>query len=741
MLAPIAPGEFMLGYDYLDWRAAQTPFESMGAWSGVGDCDLTDTAPTRHRCARVDAGLLPSLGVQPVLGRNFSADDDRPNAAKVVLISNGLWRGRFGGEPGVIGRQVPVDGQPSTIVGVLPPEFEMPTLEPVELLTPLALDPAEQKTRRSAVLLRTIARLKSGGTPEQAAAALRPLFEEALQSVPAGFRKDVRLQVRSLRDRQIQDTRRASWILLGAVLAVLLIACANVANLLLARGAVRQREMAVRAALGAGRGRLIRQTFAESALLALAGGMAGCALAFVMLRVFVTLAPEGIPRLHQAGLDARVLLFALAISLLSGIAFGLAPAMQSPRAEALSGWRSVGARHHLFRQVLASAQVCASLMLLTGASLLLLSFWNLTRQPLGMRTDSVLTLTVTLGRKDYSEPARRAAFFDAFEERLRRIPGVTGLAIADSLPPTGNQLGSTLYATIDVKGRPRFTGGTGGPVVWRTITPEYFSVLGIPMLRGRPFLEQDRGADQDAVILSDALARRMFPGEDPLGKQIQPGRSGPWRTVIGVAADVRNAGLQEPGDPEFYLVRKHGPDNVGRSATAILRGAMDPAALTAWARNEVSALDASLPVTAATLEQRVSRLAERPRFNALLLGTFAAMGLLLAAIGLYGVISFLVAQRTAEIGVRMALGATPASVARMVLGYAGRATAAGAACGLAGSYFAARLLQSMLFGVSAHDPWIPAAVLALLCGVALLSAWIPSRRAARVDPIQALRQE
>ena len=479
--------------------------------------------------------------------------------------------------------------------------------------------------------------------------------------------------------------------------------------------------------------------------LAAVGGAGGCALAALLLRFFIAIAPEGIPRLRQASLDGRVLLFTLAVSLFCGILFGLAPALSNPGAEALSGPRghprSAGSRHHRFRQVLIAAQISISVVLLAGAGLLLRSLWNLENQPLGMRTDGVLTASVALGRNTYPDPARRLAFFEAMETRLGRIPGVAVVAVSDSLPPEGSNLGPMLYAGIDVEGRPRAADPTGGSVEHRLITPGYYAALGIPILRGRGFLDEDRGPDRNVAILSDSLARRMFPGENPLEKRIRPGRIGPWLTVVGVAADVKNSGLADRPSPEYYQVRKHSAENPGRAATAILRCAGDPRGMARWVRAEIAALDPTLPVTLETVAQRTGKLAERPRFNAWLLAIFGAMGLLLAAIGLYSVISYLVAQRTQEIGVRMALGASSGAIARMVLAYAARWAAAGTVVGLAASLAALRILRTMLVHVTWQDPRTMAGALAVLWADALLAAWLPSRRAARVDPVEALRRE
>jgi putative ABC transport system permease protein len=741
MVAPIFPQEFMLGYDYFDWREARTPFESVGAWNtSIADCDLNDTRPVRLRCARADSTLLPTLGTALLAGRAFTRDDERPNAPRIALISSGLWRSRFGGDAAPIGKTLRLDGQDVMVAGVLPPEFELPTLDRPDILTPQTLDDPEQRARRATTPLYAVARLRPGVTPAQAQAALRPLFDQALLAVPASFRKDVSLRVRPLRDRQIQDARLGSWVLLGSVLAVLLIACANVANLLLARAAVRERDHAIRMALGAGRGRLMRQALTESAPLALAGGAAGCALAFGLLRVFTAMGPEGIPRLREATVDPRVLLFTIAVSLICGLLFGLAPALQRPRVETLGGGRSAATGGHRLRQVLVAAQIGVSLMLLTGAGLLLRSLWNLENQPLGMRADGTITASVTLSRTSYRDGGKRVAFFESMEERLRRLPGVVEVAVSDSLPPAQTVARTMLYGAIDVQGQPQFADGTGGNVVWRAVTPGYFSLLRIPIRRGRGFDETDRDPNASIVIVSEALARRMFPGQDPLGQRIRPGHRGPWLTVVGVAANVKNGALAEPDLPEFYLPRTHASDT-GFSAAAILRSSANPKALAPWVRAELAALDPTLPVTVETMEQQIGKLAEAPRFQALLLGIFASIGLLLAAIGLYGVISFLVAQRRGEIGIRMALGATPRAIRRLMLGQAARWTAAGAAAGAVGSFFTARLIGRMLFHASPKDPWALGAAAAMLFAVALAAAWIPSRRAARMDPTQALRGE
>ena len=741
LLAPIERNEFLLGRSYVDWRKAPGPFESMTSMiPGVVDCDLTEQNPVRLSCAQVEQNFLPTLGVHPIVGRNFLPDEDRPGEPNVALISYGLWKSRFGGKPDVVAKTLPLDGQPTSIIGVLPANFEMPNLLSVDILVPQGLDEAAQRKSDSGAVLRGFARLKPGVNVAQAAAAMQPWFEQALQQAPPQFRNEVHLSVRSLRDRQVQDLRLAFWVLLGAVLAVLLVACTNVASLLLARATSRKRELAVRAALGASRSRLIRQALTESLVLGILGGAAGCWVAYLLMHLFVSIAPEGIPRLQQATLDLRVIVFTVGISLLCGIIFGLAPALRMPTPEFLSGKEVRTASRSPLRQLLVASQIAISLILLTGAGVLLRSLWNLQSVPIGIQAQNIVTEAISLGQSRYPNAPQQAEFFERLLTRLRNLPGLTSLALSDSIPPSG-AMHSTIYAGIEVAGHPRFAEGTGGMVAWRAITPGYFSALGIPILQGRAFDEDDRVPSQNSIILSDFLARELFPSEDPLGKPMRFGLTGPWRTVVGVAADVKNAGLDAQSDPEFYIPWKNEPAQFLGSAYVTLRTPLNSQTVEKWMHSETASLDPTLPVKIESMSQRVWKLAARPRFNAVLLSIFAAMGVLLAAIGIYGVVGFLVTRQTKEIGVRMALGATPGAICKMVMANVARWTVAGALLGLLGSWFASQLLRSLLFQVPARDPWSIGVAGAVLLAVAFLAAWIPARRAMRVDPMVALRYE
>jgi putative ABC transport system permease protein len=741
--APFEANEFVLGPDYVDWKKAQTPFESVTSFiPGGADCDLTEKNPVRLKCALVESTFLPTFGIQPFLGRNFSNDEDRPNAPRVALITYGLWRSRFASDLSLPGRAISLDGRPTTVVGVLPPQFEMPNLGHDDILVPAALDGSTDRGPNARQqILRAFARLKPGISIQQAAAAMEPLFQQSLNYVPPQFRREVSFRVRSLRDRQIQDARVASWVLLGAVLAVLLVACTNVANLLLARATSRTRELAVRTALGATRARLARQSLTESLLLGVLGGLAGCWIAQLLLRLFVSIAPEGIPRLEQATIDVRVLLFALGVSLVSGVLFGLASALRRPTPELLTGKENRATPCGLLRQVLVTVQIAVSLILLAGAGLLLRSLWNLQTVALGMDTKSVITAGIDLVEYRYPDSAKQLAFFNQLEARLKQMPGVTALALSDTLPPSGGSQ-ATFLSSIEIPGHTKFSAGTGGMINFRFVTPAYYPALGIPILHGRGFREEDRSSAERPVILSESLARKLFPsGEDPLGKSFRFGSQNEWRTIVGVAGDVKNNGLAAPADPEFYLPWKNEPAGYYRSAHLTVQSAINRQAIAKWIRSETAAIDPTVPVTIEGMQTRIGKLSQRPRFTAVLLSLFAGMGVLLAGIGIYGVVGFLVAQQTREIGIRIALGASPQTVLKLIFSSMLRWTVSGAVLGLLGAWFCSRLLESLLFDVRAHDPFLLFSALFLLLAVAFLAAWFPARRAMRVDPVVALRYE
>jgi predicted permease len=745
IMAPLDTNEFLLAGNYLDLRRDPGPLAALSAFqAGAIACDLNESHPLRLACLRVESNFLDLLGVRPAAGRSFTREEDLPNGPRVAMISHALWKSRFGGDPRVAGRSLVLDGAPATVVGVLPANFLMPTLTHADVLVPLALDASREGAGRA---LRAFGRLGPGVTVEAARAGLAPYFARTLESVPPRFRKEVTLRIRPVRDRQLGDARLPSLTLFGAVMAVLLIACANLANLLLARGTGRRREMAVRAALGASRARLVRQALAESTILGLIGGAAGCALAFVLLGTFRALGPDTLPRLEEASIDLRVLAFAVAAAIVSGIAAGL-PSAWRP-AGGLGGGRSTSPARGWLRGGLVAAQIAISLTLLAGAGLLLRSLWNLERVPLGLDGGHVVTASFSLGRQRYGEADRQLAFFTDLEHRLEALPGVEAAAIADSLPPTGGTRARP-FSTIAVEGQQPAPAGTGGMVAWRYITPGYFTALGISIRRGRGFTPEDRAAGVYSLVVSETLARRWFGTEDPIGRRVLRDPGGSWFTVVGVAADVSNRGPADQAGPEYYVVRKPAADLTWqnqeppmgwRKAFAIVRTSLDPGLAASELRRVAAEIDPSLPIEVTTMRARLRGVTERPRFYATLLGAFAAVGVLLAAIGLFGTMSFLVAQRSREIGVRMALGATAGGVLRHVLGFAARWAATGVVLGVPGAVIVARWLRGLLFRVAPQDPAAFIAAAVLLAAVAFLAAAGPAWRAARVDPASTLRED
>ena len=730
--------EFVMGRFYVEWQKDQTPFSVLAAQStGVHNCDLVEYNPAQLGCISFQANFLPLFGISPVLGRNFLPEEDRPNGPRVAMISYGLWKRHYNGDPHILGRMINVDGDSVRIVGVLPRDFQFPTLEAADIITPFAFDPAIQQTVNGGFGYpeRVFARLKHGVSVAQAYAQMQPLFRGDLKWFPPFAKSELRLSIRTLRDKETQDVRPVAWVLFGFVLAVLLIACANVAGLMMARGAGRQRELAVRAAIGASRGRLIRQTLTEALLLSCAGGLAGLLMAQGLVMVFVRFAPTGIPFINRSHLDLRIAGFAVLISCLCGVVFGLAAALETPRLAALSAKASMSRSHGVLRRSLVTAQIAVSIILLSGAVLLLRSYGKIEAQNLGMETGGVLTMKVALPWWRYNTNQKVMDFYLRLESSLRRLPGTRAVGMSDSIPP-GGTLGFR-YSELVVQGRPPTPPGTGGTVAGRFVTPDYFRALNIPMIRGHDFTEQDRTGKQREVILSQLLAARLFPGEDPVGKRFESGI-----LVVGVADNVKNNGLTEQSDPEMYTLRRSLPDDwSGNHLTVLVNSVMPASTIEPWVRSEVSSIDRTVPVEMEPLNQAISRMADRPRFETALLGFFALTGLVLAVVGLYGLIAFMTTQRTHEIGVRMALGATRANILRLIANDGMRMVVVGLAFGLGTALAVSRMLNTLLFQVSAYDPFTYIVVPLLLALVALIAILIPARAGMRVEPAVTIRAE
>ncbi len=741
--------EFQLGGFFYEWKRNQTPFASVTFEHGTSECNLTEANPVHMQCADVAQNFLSTLGILPVLGRNFLPEEDVANGPRVVMISDKLWRTRYNRDRDVLNKSITIDGHSARIVGVLPNNFEMPRLQKADIVRPAQMDEVFQHTANSGIgfPVWAFARLKPGISVQQAKAEMQPLFLHTQQWIPPEIRKDFHLQVRSIRDRQMQDAYRAAWLLIGAVLIVLLIACANVASLFSARGAARERELSVRAALGASRARLMRQTLTEALLLSMAGAAAGCLLAEALLLIFIRLAPTGVPFLAEARLDMRIVSFTIVVSLLCAGIFGILPALERPSASALVARLSKSAAHTRLRRVLVVSQVGLSVVLLSGAGLLVKSFRNLQRVNLGMETRNVLTVHVPLSWERY--PSGYQDFYLRAEAAFRQIPGVTAVGMSNSVPPDADSWhGGFRFSELMVPGKSPAPSGVGGSVVSRMVTPDYFRALQIPILQGRNFTEAERTSKDNFVILSTDLAARLFARENPIGRRIEHSEFRPYRvagpvyTVVGVAANVKNGGLTGQDDPELYELRTNlHPETWDQHHLFLLETNLSVSVVAPWIRSKVAQIDPIAPVEIDTLSQTVSTLADRPRFETALLTFFACIGLAMAIIGLYGVVAFMAVQRTQEIGIRMALGATRANVLRLILREGFRLVVVGGVFGLVAALVLSRVLQSVLFSVSPHDPMSFIAVSVLLALVAFVGVLIPARSAMKTDPMTALRWE
>ncbi len=705
-----------------------------------------DGLPERAQGYRVTAASFPLLGVAPLLGRTLSAEDARPAAPRVVVLSHGLWQRRFAGDPAVLGRQLRLDGETHTIVGVMPRRFEFPVYNfKGELWTPLAVDEAAVLSDPgSAGSVVALGRLRSGRSPQAAEAEVRAAFSRRAEESPATFRS-LGVRVIPLQELGAREARPPLLALLGAVLAVLLLGCANLAGLLLARGVARQRELAVRMALGASRARVARQLVSESLLLAVAGALAGLLLAHAALQALRATLPESalstLPNVADLRLDAVTAAFAVGLALVTGVGFSLVPALRAGERRAAtalaSGGRGLGTtRQQSLRGALVVGQVAVSLVLLVGAGLALLSFRRLAARDAGFVPQRVLTLTASLPERRYSDPERRLAFFERAVALLEALPGSERAAAVNVLPFSTYDRGTRVLA----EGAPEPEPGQAARAAYRAATPGYFDVLGIPLRRGRDFDARDREGALPVVIVNERLARREFGAADPVGRRLRLG--GPqarWREIVGVVGDVRHWSLATDPDAEAYVPLAQAPEAMMMLA---VRTSGDPASLAGAARRAVLEIDSEQPVFhVAALGERIDETLLFPRVAVRLAASFAGAALLLAAIGLYGLLAYVVGAQTPELGLRMALGATARDVLRQVLGRGLRLVALGMALGGVGALTLARLFRGIFFDVDPLDPRLYAATAGLLLMAALAATGLPAARAARIDPATALRQD
>jgi predicted permease len=741
------PAPISISYpNFTDWRAQASVFEHLGVsttWWGSYNL-VGGGEPRRLSCSHISADAFAALGVSPLLGRVFNNDEDKAGASPVVVLNHGLWQNRFGGDAGIAGQAILLDGRAYIVIGVMPPDFVFPSRVDLWLpVGPLTSAPNWQN-RSNHMGIFGVARLKPVVTLDQARAEMDVIAVRLAQQYPDS-NKNIRARIEPLLDYYVSNARPALWTLLGAVGLVLLIACANVANLLLARAATRQREMAVRAALGASRRRILRQLLTESILLAAVGGALGWLLAHWGVPLILAISRDAIPRASEIGLDTSVLGFTIGVAVLTGLLFGLAPAWAVSRADVQvvlkgAGRGTTGGRS-LLRQGLMVAEVALTLVLLVGAGLLLRSFHSLQQVDAGFTPARVLSFRLELPWRKYATEEQQLAFYQSLEEKLRALPGVQEVGFGSQFPLGGGGW----QPKFMIEGQPALPPHERPSMEVMVASPDYFRALGIRLLRGRYFTDEDlrlfnekrrREASQNVIIVDEEFARRYWPNEDPIGKRVRSDPAwGPAVTVVGVVARVKLKGLSEQsGSVQAYL-----PGNGG---AVVIKATVEPEKLAAAVRQQVHALDPEQPIyDVRTMTERLADSLAPERLNLTLLGLFAAVALLLASVGLYGVISYAVTQRTRELGLRMAFGAQSRDVLTLVLGQGMMLAIVGVALGLMGALALTRVMESMLFGVSATDPLTFVVIALLLICVSLLACLIPARRATKVDPLVALRYE
>jgi putative ABC transport system permease protein len=727
--------------NFADWQAQQTVFEGISAVRGNESFNLTGTGePERLSGRLVSAAFLSTLGIKPQLGRDFLAEEDQPGAAPAVMLSYGFWQRRFGNDPSVIGKQLTLNNQSYTVIGVTPANFQYGL--PADVTVPINLQAERFRNRGSDPGIGVVARLKPNLSQQQAETEMNAIAARLEQQYPA-TNKGRRVLLTPLHESVVGNVRQPLLILLGAVGLVLLIACANVANLLLVRAASRQKEMAVRVALGASRATLVRQLLTESVLLAALGATLGILLAFWGTSLIAAQLPEGIPRLQEARVDAPVLLFTLLVSLLTGLLFGLFPALQASRPNLTEGLKegergSSGTRQRL-RSTLVVAEVALTLTLLVGAGLLVQSFRRVLAVDPGFTPNNLLTMQVSVNNPDGQQIAN---FFEQLQQNVRHLPGVKAVAVSNGLPFEGAN-----HPTFLIEGRPIPKANKPNGQRY-TVSPDYFQTLGIELLKGRVFSVQDTRDSPRVIVIDESLARQYFPDEDPIGKRIKQSVDSPSLEIVGVVRHVEPYGLdrEASGVAQFYNNFNQTPlqslPGGVRRINVLVRTEVEPLGLVSAVRAQIAALNKDQAVfNVRTMEQAVAQSIAPRRFSMLLLMVFALVALALASLGIYGLLSYTVAQRAREIGVRMALGAQGSDVLRLMIRQGMKLVFVGIAIGLAASLALTRTMKTLLFGISASDPLTFAGIALLLTFVALLACWIPARRATKVDPLTALRTE
>lgn len=728
--------------NFLDWSEQSRSFQEMTAAQPWSPTLTGRDAPVQISALKATPSLFALLGVQPLLGRTFPPGEAVGGPEHVVVLGFGLWTRQFGADRGIVGRQIVLDGESYTVAGVMPPSFEFPPFwaTGAEMWTPLTFTP-EGAADRSASYLRVFARLRPGVTLEQARAEMDAVAARLRQTYPEA-NEGVGINVEALREPVVSGARPALLALLGAVGLLLLISCANVANLLAGRAAARERETAVRAALGAGRGRLVRQWLTESIVLALTGGAAGFVLALWAVNALIALSPRGFPRLQEIRPDAGVLGFTIALSLLTGVVLGLVPALQTVKPNLMGPLRgrSRDAGLRQLRRALAGFEIALALVLLVGATLLTRSLLLTLHVDPGFRAEDRLTLKVSLAGSAHADPERQLQFFRDLTARVEALPGVRGAGVVNHLPIAGDLWRSELA----VEGKP-VQEGESPTTSYRVVSPDFFTAMGTPLRRGRWLEERDTKDAVPVVLVNQTLASRIWPGEDPIGKRIRlggPQSRDPWLTVVGVVGDVKQQNLVDPVIPEIYFPYGQNPVSWFREATLVVHHAPGAVGLDASIRREVAAIDRGVPVSSAlSMREVLSEHLRRQRLLSVLFGSFALTALLLCVVGVYGVVSYFVGQRTHEIGIRLALGAPSAGIVRLIVGENVALAGAAVGVGVGVALLLTRFLGSLLFGVSPTDVWTFAGAALLLTAVALLASYLPARRATRVDPMVALRAE